>query len=58
MSNACPTLKTATSAEPPKTHVMVFDKPFLVMLQRRGAQAPYFALWADNADVLVKAWRN
>jgi len=40
---------------PPPEHIMVFDKPFLIMLQQRGAQAPYFALWVANADLLVKA---
>ncbi len=39
---------------PPPEHMMVFDKPFLIMLQQRGAKAPYFALWVANADLLVK----
>ena len=32
---------------------LVFDRPFLVLLQRVGASAPYFALWVDNAELLV-----
>jgi len=32
---------------------MIFDKPFLVVLRREGAKAPYFALWVDNAELLV-----
>lgn len=34
-------------------HVMIFDKPFLVLLKREGAKAPYFALWVDNPELLV-----
>ncbi len=30
-----------------------FNKPFLVLLERRGARNPYFALWVDNAELLV-----
>ena len=41
--------------QPPPTHVMVFDKPFLIMLKRADAKLPYFALWVDNAEVLVHA---
>ncbi|MHC4177260.1 MAG: hypothetical protein ACYSWU_07125, partial [Planctomycetota bacterium] len=37
------------------THVMVFDKPFLIMLARADAKLPYFALWVDNAELLVHA---
>jgi hypothetical protein len=32
---------------------MVFDKPFLIMLQIRDADAPYFALWVANPELLV-----
>lgn len=32
---------------------LVFDKPFLVMIQRTDAKQPYFALWVDNAELLV-----
>jgi hypothetical protein len=39
---------------PPARHVMVFDKPFLVMLQRAEADVPYFALWVENPELLVK----
>ena len=37
----------------PATHYLVFDKPFLLMLQRSDADVPYFALWVDNAELLV-----
>jgi len=32
---------------------LIFDKPFLVLLQRRTAKMPYFALWVGNAELLV-----
>ena len=35
-------------------HIMIFDGPFLLMLKRRGAEAPYFAMWVDNAELLME----
>ena len=32
---------------------LVFDEPFLILLERRGAKTPYFALWVDNTELLV-----
>ena len=46
------------SAQPtpsPPKHIMVFDKPFLILLQRQEAKLPYFALWVGNPELLVKA---
>jgi hypothetical protein len=37
-------------------HKMIFDKPFLIFMQRRDAQTPYFALWVDNPEVLI-SWK-
>lgn len=34
--------------------VMIFDKPFLLMLKRTDAQSPYFALWVGNAELLQR----
>ena len=31
----------------------IFDKPFLILLERKGAANPYFALWVGNAELLV-----
>ncbi len=36
---------------------MVFNKPFLVMIQRTDAKVPYFALWVANAELLVPQGR-
>jgi hypothetical protein len=32
---------------------LVFDGPFLLLMERRGAAAPYLALWVANAELLV-----
>ena len=37
-------------------HKMIFDKPFLVLMQRNSAKVPYFALWLDNPEMLV-SWK-
>ncbi len=44
----------AAPSPPSPQHIMVFDKPFLIMLQRSGAAVPYFALWVANPEILVK----
>lgn len=44
----------ATAETPPQVRVdLIFDRPFLVQLQRVGARTPYFALWIDNAELLA-----
>jgi hypothetical protein len=40
---------------PPPKHEMIFDKPFLIMMVRKGATQPYFAFWVANPELLVKA---
>jgi len=39
---------------PEPKHIMVFDGPFLILMQRMTAKVPYFALWVGNSDLLVK----
>jgi len=34
---------------------LLFNKPFLIMIQRTDTLAPYFALWVANDELLVKA---
>lgn len=34
---------------------MIFDRPFLILLERANAKCPYFALWVDNAELLVRS---
>jgi serine protease inhibitor len=40
---------------PRPKHEMIFDKPFLIMMMRKDATLPYFALWVANPELLVKA---
>ncbi|MGE5293700.1 MAG: hypothetical protein ACM3VT_02625 [Solirubrobacterales bacterium] len=30
-----------------------FNRPFLVYMQKRGAERPFFVMWVDNAELLV-----
>lgn len=39
------------SAPPPRE--FVFDKPFLLLLLQQDAEAPYLAVWVENAALLV-----
>ncbi|OHB63406.1 MAG: hypothetical protein A2Y76_13955 [Planctomycetes bacterium RBG_13_60_9] len=32
----------------------VFDRPFLVYMQRRGTERPFFVMWVDNAELLTR----
>lgn len=45
----------AAEEMPRPTHLLIFDRPFLVTLTHTGAHLPYFALWIGNADLLVGA---
>lgn len=38
----------------PKT--MICDGPFLLLFARRGAEAPYFAMWVENPELLER-WK-
>ncbi len=35
----------------------VFDRPFLILLKKRGAKEPFFAMWVDNAE-LLSPWKQ
>ena len=48
------TFGCAGPAPLPGGRMMVFDGPFLVMLQREGDPMPYFAAWIGNARLLQK----
>jgi hypothetical protein len=32
----------------------VFDRPFLIVMKKRGAAQPFFVMWVDNAKLLCK----
>jgi len=44
----------SAAPRPKNPRRMILDKPFLVLLQRAGAKAPYFALWVDNPEILAR----
>lgn len=33
---------------------LIFDRPFLLYLKEKGAKYPYFAMWVENAELMVK----
>lgn len=35
------------------TREFEFDRPFLVMLMKKGAKYPYFAMWVENTEVMM-----
>ena len=35
-------------------HDFVFNKPFLIYMKKRGAKHPFFVMWVDNAELLIK----
>ena len=36
-----------------KPRQLIFDKPFLILLERHGAEQAYIALWVDNPELLA-----
>lgn len=44
----------AQKSAPVMVRSFIFDKPFLIMMREKGAKAPYFALWAETAELMVK----
>lgn len=38
----------------PTPRRLVFDQPFLICLRQYKARFPYFAVWVDNAELMVK----
>lgn len=51
-SEAAAATKSAEALDEPRQ--FVFDRPFLILLERREAANPYFALWVDNPELLVR----
>jgi hypothetical protein len=41
--------------KPMATH-FVCDRPFLIIVKKRGAERPFFVMWVDNAELLCKPW--
>jgi hypothetical protein len=40
---------------PERPRQFIFDRPFLLALQQRNAEVPYFVLWVANAELLIPA---
>jgi hypothetical protein len=40
--------------QPERPPSIVFDRPFLLALQRAGARSPYFLAWFENDDLFVR----
>ena len=46
-------LKSEAVSVKARSEELIFDRPFLVMIQKADSQNPYFALWVANAELLV-----
>ena len=33
---------------------LILDKPFLLYLKEKGGEYPYFAIWIENAELMVE----
>jgi hypothetical protein len=38
----------------PSAQYFILDHPFLLYIQKRGSQRPFFVMWVDNAELLCK----
>ena len=56
-SEAHMTIACAAQEIPVPKHKLIFDKPFLIVMERADAKMPYFALWVDNPEILV-SWNS
>lgn len=39
--------------EPEPKHIMIFDKPFIVLMKKKDSEIPYFGMWVANSELLV-----
>jgi hypothetical protein len=53
-SEAHATFGCSVHKSPMPKHLMIFNRPFLILLERANAKMPYFALWVNNAELLVR----
>jgi hypothetical protein len=37
----------------PRPKFLIFDKPFLLVMKEKKGTYPYFAVWIDNAELMV-----
>ena len=38
----------------PLNRYFIFDRPFLIVMKKRGAAEPFFVMWVDNAELLCR----
>jgi len=48
----------AIEEEKPRPKILVFDKPFLLLLKKKDSPYPYFTLFIANAELLQKAQKK
>jgi len=53
-SEAAIAVRASVSMEPKREKLMVFDQPFLLCLKEKTGKYPYFVMWVDNAELLLK----
>jgi len=46
-------LRGGCAGGPESKRIMVFDRPFLLMLRMKGRPTPYFAMWVGHPEILV-----
>ena len=37
-----------------KLKQLIFDKPFIFYMKEEGAEYPYFIMWVDNPEIILK----
>ncbi|MHC1684535.1 MAG: hypothetical protein AB6733_16595 [Clostridiaceae bacterium] len=45
-------MKSAMPSNEPKN--LILDKPFLLYMKEKGDKKPYFAIWVNNSDLMIK----
>jgi hypothetical protein len=43
-----------TKSAAPVMKNLIFDKPFMLILKEKNSEVPYFVMWVDNAELMVK----
>lgn len=44
--------------DPGQPEYLLFDRPYLIVLRKRGTIDPFFAMWVDNAELLQPSARE
>jgi hypothetical protein len=38
----------------PSATFFIYDRPFMIVVKKRGAERPFFVMWVDNAELLCR----